>query len=576
MSVFWHFRNDASALTLSAMISDAPAQGAMAPASALVSPDASGLADGAGGDPLMPAPGPAIDTPPAMPAAAAPFDPDRFNLAAYCLAWNAERHPDKPALILMDQDGMRDSISFDRLYDQVRRVTAALVALDLAPGARVMIRMGNRIEFALVYFATAAAGLIAVPTSAQLTPAEAGFIARDCGAAVAFVADGLEIAEPYPGGMRLLGLDWLAAAIRGRHGADPLLGPAHDPALMIYTSGTSGRPKGVLHAHRAVWGRRPMGPGWHGMGPADRVLHAGQLNWTYTLGVGLMDPWAHGATAVLYAGPRDPSIWPVLIERSEATIFAAVPTVYRQMLKYGTLTRDRLRSLRHGLTAGEALPPALTHRWFDAADLPLYEALGMSEVSTYISSGPDTPLRLGSPGRPQPGRRITVLPLDGGTEPLAPGDIGVIAVHRDEAGLMLGYWNRPDDMAAAWRGDWFITGDLARVDSDGYYWYDGRSDEVMTVLGYRVSPIEVEAALSAHPAIAEVAVAPRKLDDALTIIAAYVVPKPGRSGELDLEGVNAWVGKHLARYKWPRDLILVDSLPRGVNGKIVRRALPGR
>ncbi|MFD0386728.1 hypothetical protein ACFQ4K_01130 [Tistrella bauzanensis] len=116
------------------MISDAPAQGAMAPAPALVSPDASGLADGAVGDPLMPAPSLAIDTPPAMPAAAAAFDPDRFNLAAYCLAWNAERHPDKPALILMDQDGVRDSISFDRLYDQVRRVTAALVALDLAPG----------------------------------------------------------------------------------------------------------------------------------------------------------------------------------------------------------------------------------------------------------------------------------------------------------------------------------------------------------------------------------------------------------------------------------------------------------
>ncbi len=551
------------------MISDASVEGATVPASAPAAPAPVGQPDGAAA--VSPAATPAPL--PAMPAAQHVFDTERFNLTEYCLAWNAERQPDKAALILLDDTGIRGEVSFGRMYDQVRRVTAALHALDLAPGSRIMIRMGNRLEFALVYFAAAAAGLIAVPTSAQLTPAEAGFIARDCGAAVAFIADGLEIAPPHPGGMRLLGLDWLHAAVQGRRDMAPLPLPAHDPALMIYTSGTSGRPKGVLHAHRAVWGRRPMGPGWHGMGPEDRVLHAGQLNWTYTLGVGLMDPWAHGATAILYAGPRDPSVWPLLIERAEATIFAAVPSVYRQMLKYGTLTPERLRTLRHGLTAGEALPPPLTHRWFDAASLPLYEALGMSEVSTYISSGPETPLRLGSPGRPQPGRRIQVLPLDGGTEPVGPDDVGVIAVHRDEPGLMLGYWNRPDDTAAAWRGDWFLTGDLARVDSDGYYWYDGRSDEVMTVLGYRVSPIEVEAALSAHPAIAEVAVGPRKVDDALTIVAAYVVPKPGRAGELDLDGLNAWVGKHLARYKWPRDLILVDSLPRGVNGKILRRAL---
>src|SRR3546814_4360 len=128
---------------------------------------------------------------------------------------------------------------------------------------------------------------------------------------------------------------------------------ADDPAFLVYTSGTSGKPKGVLHAQRSAWGRRPMYQGWYGISESDTVLHAGAFNWTYTLGVGLTDPWANGATTVLYSGEKDVQVWPKLLERTGATLFAAVPTLYRQILHYCDLSKHDLSALRHGRTAGE-------------------------------------------------------------------------------------------------------------------------------------------------------------------------------------------------------------------------------
>ena len=184
---------------------------------------------------------------------------------------------------------------------------------------------------------------------------------------------------------------------------------ADEPAFLIYTSGTVGRPKGVLHGHRTAWGRRPMYQGWYGITERDVILHAGAFNWTYTLGVGLIDPWANGATAVLYNGPSDPAVWPELIARFSVTIFATVPSLYRRILKYGAFHREGLTTLRHGLTAGEALPPAVLEAWRAATGTELYEALGMSEISTYISTGPGMTIKPGSLGKSQPGRRVTIL-----------------------------------------------------------------------------------------------------------------------------------------------------------------------
>ena len=199
----------------------------------------------------------------------------------------------------------------------------------------------------------------------------------------------------------------------------------------------------------------------------------------------------------------------------------------------------------------------------------------MSEISTYISSAPDVAIKRGSPGKPQPGRRIAILPPDAGYEPaphpLPSGETGLLAVHRSDPGLMLGYWNRPEEEALVFHGEWFAGGDLAHMDEDGYVWFGGRNDDVMNAMGFRVSPVEVEKALEAHPSVGEVAVAERQVRSDVRVIAAYVVPAEGH--EVSSEELFAHAAEHLAAYKCPREIVVIDHLPRTANGKVMRRAL---
>lgn len=500
--------------------------------------------------------------------------PVRFSMARYCLGAAAGAYPEKAALIVVSDpqapDAALERWSYRQLDDAVRRVAAGLRSCGLAPGARVMIRMGNTSEYALVFFGALAAGLVPLPSSAQLTEEEADFLLEDSGATLLAVSESLRMAPPA--GVRLLESAEIAGfrtMFRPMAYADTA---ADDPAFLIYTSGTTGRPKGVLHAQRCAWGRRPMYQGWYGgMGPDDVVLHAGAFNWTYTLGVGLTDPWANGATAVLYNGPRDVLVWPRLIARFRATLFATVPGLYRQILKYCDLGSFDLSSLRHGLTAGEALSPALLGAWREATGTELYEALGMSECSTYVSSSPRVPVRPGSPGKPQAGRCVVALPVEGGEVPLPAGQTGLLAVHRSDPGLMLGYWKRPEEEASVYRGEWFTGGDLASFDSEGYMLYHGRNDDVMNAMGYRVSPLEVEQCLSHHPMVAEVAVTELAVRDDVRVIAAFVVPKD--PDEADAGPLLIFAHQHLAAYKCPREVIFTPALPRTSNGKVIRRRL---
>ncbi len=495
--------------------------------------------------------------------------PSPFNLSASCLAENAALRAGKTALILAGAE--RESrLTYGQLDLAVRRLAAGFSSLGLRPGARVMIRRGNDLEYALSFFALIAAGFVALPASAQLTSEEVDFLLEDSGAEAVICPQGLAA-----GSARVIGAEEFArlAAFRPRDYAKTA---ADDPAYLIYTSGTASRPKGVLHAQRVSLGRAPMLDHWRGRSEDDIMLHAGAMNWTYTLGVGLMDPFSRGATAVLYNGPADPGVWPRLVERHKATIFAAVPGVYRQMLRAENFSRENLASLRHGLTAGEALAPALRASFVERAGKPLFEALGMSEISTYISSGPGTPTRPGSPGKPQPGRRVAILPLAAGTPeaetPLAPGQTGLIAVHRSDPGLMLGYWRRPEAEREVFRGEWFVGGDVAELDADGYVWLHGRRDDLMNAQGYRVSPAEVEAVLSHAPGVADVAVAERKVRADVGAICAFIVLAPG--ARADEAALAAHCAAHLAGYKKPKKYVFLKSLPRTRNGKIARRLLP--
>jgi acyl-coenzyme A synthetase/AMP-(fatty) acid ligase len=499
--------------------------------------------------------------------------PERFNLARHCLARPAEITPDKVALIVVGEvaAGMAraERWTYADLDLAVRRVAAGLLAEGLAPGERLLLRLPNNSDYALFFLGAISAGLVPIPISAQLTEIEAAFLLADSEAA-AIVQTGT-LLHVDSGVCKTLDKNAIPRLKRSTPLPDHADTVAEAPAYIVYTSGTSSRPKGVVHAHRSVLGRIPMHRDWQGLGHGDVMLHAGAFNWSYTLGVGLLDPWSVGATAVLYNGPKDIQVWPKLIRAAGATLFAAVPSLYRQILKYAELPSGDLATLRHCLAAGEAVSPALLTQWRATTGKELYEAFGMSECSTFVSNRPGVPIKPGSPGKPQLGRSIAALPLSGSPEPLPAGEVGLLAIHRSDPGLMLGYWRRPDEETITFRGEWFCGGDLAAFDEDGYLWYHGRVDDIMNAGGYRVSPLEVEAALMDCPGIAEIAIGEYSPRDDVSVIAAWVVRR--EASAIDADAILAYAAPRLGPYKRPRQIFFVDALPRSANGKLLRRAL---
>jgi len=485
--------------------------------------------------------------------------PDAFNAAAHVLA-HADRQAEKVALVHVSVTGT-ERWSYGRLAGAVGGVAAGLAAQGLEPGDRVLLRLGNSPAFPVLFLACLTAGLIPVPTSAQLTVPETTRLAAII--APKLVVAGPGIAQPDPTPCPVIAED----AVTAWHTLPPLkpvLGPADRPAYIVFTSGTSGVPRAVVHAHRAVWARGLMRDGWTGLGPDDRLMHAGAFNWTYTLGTGLLDPWAAGATALIPAEGTPIGALPMLMKRHDATIFAAAPGVFRLLLRE---TVPSLPRLRHGLSAGEKLADATRVAWEHATGTPVFEAYGMSECSTFISGSPARPAPPGTLGFPQSGRRIAVVDEDG--TPVARGAAGVVAVDAGDPGLMLGYLDAPDATAARFRGGWFLTGDMARMEADGSLTFLGRADDMMNAGGYRVAPAEVEAVLAAHPEIAEAAVVERRVTAEASVIAAYYV-----AGRVIAEDeLLAFLAPRLARYKQPRQFSRVDTLPRGPNGKLDRRVL---
>lgn len=488
-----------------------------------------------------------------------PPAPDAFNLAAYALAGGADA-PDKIALQIVGTTGA-ERWSYAALESAVRGTGAGLLARGLVPGDRILMRLSNSVDFPILFLGAIAAGLVPVPTSSQLTVTEVTAIAAEIAPALIAAAPG--VALPEAPGCDVIGLDALAA-LRATAPCDYALGDPNRLAYIIYTSGSSGTPRAVMHAHRAIWARRMMYDGWYRMSAADRILHAGAFNWTYTLGTGLLDPWALGATALIPKAGTEPRQLPLLLKRYDATIFAAAPGVYRQMLRHhATLDLPRLR---HGLSAGEKLPATLRHAWEKATGTEVHEALGMSECSTFISAAPGHPAPEGASGHPQPGRRIAVLGEDG--QPVERGTPGILAISDRDPGLFLGYLGAEEETRSRFSGEWFLTGDVVAMAEDDAVTYLGRGDDMMNAGGYRVSPLEVEHAMARCPGVADCAAVEVAVKADTTVIALF------HTGDgVDDATLSAHAEAHLARYKQPRLYVHVDALPRGPNNKLSRRQL---
>lgn len=490
----------------------------------------------------------------------APTVPAPFNMAQHVLARSAARWPDKTALQIVTATGS-DTWSYARLLAAVLGCAAGLQAQGLVPGDRILMRLGSQVEFPILFLGALAAGMVPVATSSQLTAAEITPMA-------ARIAPRLIVASPgiaLPEGQTCPVLT--DADIRAMEALPPA--PFHPgdpdrPGYIIFTSGTSGSPMAVLHAHRAILARAMMHSGWEGLTEGDRLLHAGAFNWTYTLGTGLMDPWTVGATALIPGAGVQPAQLGALLHAHQATIFAAAPGVYRQMLR---APLPALPHLRHGLSAGEKLSHEVRTGWTSATGTPLCEALGMSEISTFISESPTRAAPEGATGFAQAGRRIAALGPD--LAPVPCGTPGQLAIDRRDPGLMLGYLDAPDATAARLTEEWFLTGDSIVIDATGAVTYLGRDDDQMNAGGYRVSPVEVEAAMARFPGLAEAAVTEVEVKPGVCVIACFYTA----AAPISAEALAAHAAAHLARYKQPRLFHHLPALPRGANAKLNRRAL---
>lgn len=466
--------------------------------------------------------------------------------------------PDKIALSLVSGARAEDW-RYGDLIEAVRGTATGLLQAGLVPGDKVLMRLGNTPDFPISYLAALAAGLVVVPTSAALTQEEVAQIfetlqpravLRDMKVACPAFDQTIELAE-LRAMRRLVPADW--------HMGDP-----ERLGYIIYTSGTSGRPSAVMHAHRAILARRWMFEGWYGLRASDRVLHAGAFNWTYTLGTGLMDPWTMGATALIPVPGTLSADLPAVMSKQDVSIFAAAPGVYRQLLK--PLNPINAPKLRHGLSAGEKLSAPVRQAWEQATGTAIYEAFGMSECSTFISASPKRPATEGAIGCPQPGRRVAIVGTKG---PLPAGEIGTIAIDKEDPGLMLGYFGAPEQTAARYQEEWFLTGDEGVSDAQGQITYLGRSDDMMNAGGFRVSPLEVEAALITVPGVRSVGVTEVSVKQDVNVIAAFYTSDTA----LDEADLHRYAQNKLARYKQPRLYVHLPELPLGANGKLLRRAL---
>ncbi len=483
-----------------------------------------------------------------------PNVPPAFNLAGHVLARAASL--DKPALAILHPD-WDETISYAQLLHLTQTSATALLAQGMAPGDRVLLRLGNTLAFPILYLGAIWAGLVPIPTSSALTKPEITKLAAVTEAKLIAAEPGIALPDhPAP----ILTPDlaaWATLPPTKIHMGDP-----DREGYIIFTSGTSGTPMAVSHAHRAILARQQMHQHWEGLRETDRILHAGALNWTYTLGTGLLDPWAVGATAMIPASGTPVPQLPALMARTGATILAAAPGIYRQLLRTDF---PPLPHLRHGLSAGESLPHALRQTWRDRTGTDLHEALGMSEVSTYLSGSPSRPAPDGSTGYPQPGRHIAILADDG--TPVPRGTAGELAVSTADPGLMRHYLGQP-----APQGPWFRTGDAAMMAEEGAITHLGRKDDLLNAGGFRVSPAEVEAAFHDLPLAACAAVEVEPTPGTRILALFYEGPC-----EIEASALQECAEKTLARWKQPRHYQRLDALPRTASttgtGKLIRKAL---
>jgi long-chain acyl-CoA synthetase len=493
------------------------------------------------------------------------------NLATN-LSHSADRFPDRPAIRLDDE-----ILSYRELARQVAAMAGALAGRGIRPGDRVAIQFPNVPLFAVCYYATLAAGAIAVPLNPLFKPREIGYHLTDSEAALLLVSPAS--AEPAAAGAGRAGvphlvLDPPTAAGLTAGAAEPAgeLRPVPrrpaDTAVILYTSGTTGVPKGAELTHANLSRNvEVVTSTLHDTGPADVVFGGLPLYHSFGQTSGLNVGIASGSCLTLL--PRFEAGRALeILQRDRVTVFLGVPTMYAALLQHpGAATAD-LRHLRLCVSGGASLPVELLREFESRFGCTILEGYGLSETSPVATfNHPDRPRKPGSIGTPIAGVEVRIVDPDG--KDLPPGEVGELLIRGHN--VMKGYWRRPEATGEAVTDGWLHTGDLARADADGYLYIVDRIKDLVIRGGYNVYPRELEEILYEHPAVAEAAVVGIPHPTLGQEVGAAVALKPGET--TTAEELREFVKEQVAPQKYPRHVWLLDELPKGPTGKLLKREI---
>ncbi len=515
--------------------------------------------------------------------------PERFNATVDIVDARAADEPDRIALRMVSPDGRdADDHTFADLRERSIRMGHVLADLGVTKGDRVFLMLPRVIGWYDIVLGAIRLGAIPMPGTTQLKGKDIVYRINRASATVVITdPDGAAtvqaVRDQCPTLQTLIVMGgpvdgWIDGdAARDAASTDALptdITAADDPMLIYFTSGTTGNPKMVLHTQASYGiGHQITARFWQDLGPGDVFWGVSDTGWAKAAWSKLFGQWAMGATVMAWNAQGKPDFAQMLrmIVDHDVTVFCAPPTIYRNFVTMDLSGYD-FSNLRHCLAAGEALNPETFTQWKDATGTEIHDGYGQTETVNLLANYPCMPKKPGSLGKPTPGFDVTVVDAEGA--PLPPGNEGQIAVKVvpvRPVGLFVEYWQDEEATAASHLGDYYLTGDRAHVDTDGYFWFVSRADDVIISAGYRIGPFEVESVIIEHPKVQEVACIGVPDDERGQVVKAFIVLSPGTPATPELaEEIKAHVKANTAPYKYPRQIEFITELPKTVSGKVRR------
>ena len=464
----------------------------------------------------------------------------------------------KRALVAVDAEGNRRDWHFSELFAMSLGLSGAMAAKGVGRGDAVMMLLGSRVEWVVSMLACFRTGAVAVPCNPQLRR-------KDLQLRVSATNPGLCIGEERYLGELPDGLAYLDMADLARVFDEDLPQEtpaavedlaADDPAVIIFTSGTTGEPRGVVYPQRYMTAQRLQGEHWVGARDGELAWCTAAPGWAKSTRNAFIAPWLMGAAAMIHDGRFDPAERLELIEREGVNVLCQAPTEYRMLVKRAELRP--IESLRRLISAGEPLNPEVVRHFRETVKLPIGDGYGQTETGAVagMRPGDEDPAKDGSMGRPLPGIETRI-------------EHGELQVKPETVPTFFsGYLGE-----GPFQGEWWPTGDQVREDEDGYLWFEGRDDDIILTAGYRVGPFEVESALVSHPAVAEAAAVAAPDEERGSVVKAFVVLRDGEPSDRLAEELQEHVKHVTAPYKYPRIVEFAEELPKTPSGKIKRAEL---